>query len=112
MPAPVQPDHWVPIDQRLPEQHQPVLILVADPAVAIDARPTVAHLQIEGADTSNRRLDWWAGLPGKWQRLPSDGWIVTHWMPLPAWRDGHWMTRGTCLGTEDPGRVTCAQATT
>lgn len=97
-----QPSHWIPISDRLPPEHQPVLILIADPAAAVDARPTVAHLQIEFRGTPDRRLDWWAGIPGKWMRLPADGWIVTHWTPMPTWRDGHWLTRGSCLGTDTP----------
>ena len=102
LPEVVQPDHWIPIADRLPDENQPVLILIADPPVAVYGRPTVAHLQIEFRGTPDRRLDWWAGVPGNWMRLPADGWIVTHWMPLPTWRDGHWMTRGTCLGMEGP----------
>lgn len=98
----IQPDHWIAVTDRLPEQHHEVLLLVADPTVAIYARPLVGRLQIEFAGTKHQRNDWWTGLPGDWRRLPADGWIVTHWTPLPTWRDGHWMTRGSCLATPDP----------
>jgi hypothetical protein len=98
----VQPDHWIAVDRDLPKQNERVLVLVADPTMGLDAMPAVARLQIEFAGTPRRRLDWWTGLPGGWTRLPAGGWVVTHWTPLPTWRDGHWMTRGTCLGMEGP----------
>lgn len=82
----VQPDPWIAVADRLPPEHQEVLILVADPSVAIYAHPTCARLQVEFRGTPHERNDWWAGVPGNWMRLPADGWDVTHWTPIPAWR--------------------------
>ena len=87
----VQPGHWIAIADRLPSDHEEVIVLIADPSVAIYAVPTCA------------RRDgpwWWSGVPGNWMKLPDKGWTITHWTPLPTWRDGHWMTRGSCLGTD------------
>jgi hypothetical protein len=99
-----QPSPWVPVSERLPPEHQPVLVLLADPEVAIYAAPTVARLRIEFRGTPSERLEWWGGIPGKWMpiRMPRtadgwgpnqgwgnglDGWRVTHWCRLPEFDD-------------------------
>lgn len=90
----VQPSPWIAVGDRLPPEHQKVLVLLACPDVAIDAKPTVAHLQIEFRGTASERCDWWAGVPGKWMAIrPGDDWIVTHWSRLPEYDDFHRPTR-------------------
>lgn len=104
-----QPSPWVSVSERLPPENQAVLVLLANPTVAIDAHPTVARLDHLFRGTQNERLEWWAGVPGNWMpiRMPrtsdgwgpdvcggaADGWIVTHWTRLPEIEDFHRPTR-------------------
>lgn len=89
MASPVtQPSPWVPVSERLPPEHQQVLVLIAAPNVAIYAHPTAARLQYEYRGTDRERVDWWAGVPGNWMAIrPGDGWTVTHWARLPEFED-------------------------
>lgn len=87
-----QPAPWVPVAERLPPEHQQVLVLIAAPDVAIYAHPTCARLQVEFRGTPHERHDWWAGVPGKWMPIrPGDdnGWVVTHWARIPEHDEGH-----------------------
>lgn len=85
------PPPWVPVSERLPPEHQEVLVLIADPSVAIYAHPTVARLQVEFRGAPHERLDWWAGTPGQWVPIrPGSGWSVTHWCRLPEIDHGEW----------------------
>ncbi len=79
---------WISVEERLPQQHARVAVLISDTDVAIVNYPTCARMDIEFRGAENERRIWWAGVPGNYMRIPDDGWTVhgwrvTHWMPLP-----------------------------
>ena len=58
---------WISCKDRLPCHHYPVL------TYAINGHNKVDHI------TEDR-----IGTDGNWTlSLPGDGWVITHWMPLP-----------------------------
>jgi len=56
-------DGWIPVTERLPEVHSPVLVSITE-----SRYPTVATMSIDG----------------EWLYREGDHVMATHWMPLPA----------------------------
>jgi hypothetical protein len=54
---------WIPVTERLPEVHSPVLVSITE-----SRYPTVATMSLDG----------------EWLFREGDPVTVTHWMPLPA----------------------------
>lgn len=74
---------WISVTDSLPPTDKSVAILIADPDSAIYHWPTCAYRRVVHRGTKWEETEWWAGVPGKYMKLPALGWSVTHWSALP-----------------------------
>ena len=88
---------WIPVSDRLPASIEHVCILISDKDSAIENWATVGYL--------HSGKDWWAGRPGNYDRL--EGWVVTHWMPLPNKPGETAQSTRATPGIEAPGCAHC-----